>query len=82
MVVNCKIGEIGLALEAKQFSTGSVGFHGNTTVMVNDVPHYANILLIEEGSSPNSKGEKRAAYLLRKKEREPKPATEPTTEIA
>jgi hypothetical protein len=61
-----------IALARKEFTTGSEGFHGNSTVIIDGVNYFANILLIEEGSSPKAKGESRARFLLRKKDREVK----------
>jgi len=63
--------EATLLMSLKKFSTGSIGYHYGGQVTIGGVPYQANLMVIEQGSSPETKNaETRAAFLLRQKERE------------
>ena len=46
-------------LNNKNFSTGSKGFHGYGKMQVGDKNYQVNIQLVEIGSKPKEKGEKK-----------------------
>ena len=46
-------------LNEKVFSTGSKGFHGHGKMMIGDKNYQVNIQLVEIGSKPKEKDEKK-----------------------